>query len=141
MKLYDLTLPLSGRTPVYPGDPPVLLEPRLSLAAGDAANLSLLSLSTHAGTHVDPPLHFLAGGIPVDRLPLDVLVGPARVVETPAGVTAPAAEHVCAWDLAGVTRLLLKSSNSNLWRAGDPTRGFVHLTPAAAEALIEAGVR
>ncbi len=144
MKIHDVTLPLSSRTPLYPGDPPVRIEARLALERGDAANLSSLSLGTHAGTQVDPPLHFLAGGASVDAIPLDVLLGPARVVEAPAGVRALGAADVRAWNLSGAAghRVLLKSGNSARWHGSeDPRRDFVHLTPDAAVALVEARVR
>ena len=38
-------------------------------------------LGTHTGTHCDAPRHFIAGKRGVDDLPLDVLIGPARVVD------------------------------------------------------------
>jgi arylformamidase len=144
--VHDVSLPLSPRTPVYPGDPPVRIERRLALERGDAANLSFLSLGTHAGTHVDPPLHFLAGGAGVDALPFEALVGPARVVPAPEGVTALGAEHVQAWNPGaargpGGRRILMKSANSARWHgAGDPRGDFVHLTPGGARVLVEAGV-
>jgi len=141
VRSYDISLPISPETPVYPGDPEVRVEARLRLERGDPASMSVLTLGTHVGTHVDPPLHFLAGGRAVDALPLDALVGPARVVECPAGVTALAGSHLAAFDLDGVERLLLKTGNSALWHGGDPRRDFVHLTADAAVVLLDAGVR
>jgi kynurenine formamidase len=48
------------------------------------------SAAEHGGTHIDAPVHFAEGGLSVDRLPIDRLVGPAVVID----VTAPAAEDV-----------------------------------------------
>ena len=141
VKIYDISLPLSPDTPVYPGDPPLRIERRTRLEAGNAANMTVLTIGTHVGTHVDPPLHFLAGGAAVDALPLDVLVGPARVVEPPPDVRAIGAADVRRLALDGVSRVLFKTSNSRLWREGDPRREFVHLAADAPEALLEAGVR
>ncbi|MRR08048.1 MAG: cyclase family protein, partial [Deltaproteobacteria bacterium] len=38
-------------------------------------------LGSHTGTHCDAPRHFIAGGLSVDQLPLEVLMGPARLVD------------------------------------------------------------
>src|ERR1041385_1374568 len=81
MKIYDITVSISPDLPVYPGDPSIQVTPTLSLEAGDVANVSHLSFGTHTGTHVDPPSHFVPGGASLDQLSLDVLIGPARVVD------------------------------------------------------------
>src|SRR3970282_1015686 len=49
------------------------------LSKGDSANVSVLSLGSHTGTHVDAPSHFLDGAPGVDSLPPEALVGPAFV--------------------------------------------------------------
>jgi len=40
-----------------------------------------LVLGTHTGTHCDAPLHFIPGAQTIDAVPLDTLIGPARVVD------------------------------------------------------------
>ncbi len=40
-----------------------------------------LVLGTHTGTHVDAPRHFVPGGSTIEFMPLDLMVGPARVVD------------------------------------------------------------
>src|SRR5512134_897176 len=79
-KIIDVTVPLSDELPTYPGDPPFQRELVQRIDRGDAANVSRLSLGAHAGTHVDAPYHFLADGDTVDALPLEILLGKARVV-------------------------------------------------------------
>lgn len=37
-------------------------------------------LGTHTGTHIDAPRHFIDGGETVDNLSLDILVGPALLI-------------------------------------------------------------
>ena len=80
MPLLDVSLRLSTSLPTYPGNPPFELLPVKRLADGASSNVSALHLGTHAGTHVDAPRHFFDGAPGVDELPLDVLIGPARVV-------------------------------------------------------------
>jgi arylformamidase len=120
--IIDISRPVGADTPVWPGDPPVAVEPVARLEAGDPAAVSRLVLGTHTGTHVDPPAHFVAGGATVDEIGLDVLVGPAVVVE--AGQLAAA--------VGGHERVLLKTG------AGDR---FGVVTAGTARQLVEAGVR
>src|SRR5512138_3518951 len=42
MQIFDITVPLSGELPVFPGDPPVTVQPVTSLIRGDAANVARL---------------------------------------------------------------------------------------------------
>ena len=108
--IIDISRPVGADTPVWPGDPPVTLEPVARLEAGDPAAVSRLTLGTHTGTHVDPPAHFLPGGATVDELSLDVLVGPAVVVDVPPGSGPVDAARLAGLGLpAGVTRLLLRT--------------------------------
>jgi arylformamidase len=126
LRYIDITAPLGPGTRCYPGDPPVELT-RLSEADGvDRFALSRLTLGTHAGTHVDPPAHFFPGAATVDRLPLDLLIGPALLVDVARG------RPVTTDDLTVVpprTRRLLL-------RTGDQP-----LTEGAARWLVSRGVR
>ena len=131
----DISLSIDAGMAVWPGDPPVLVEPVSRVEAGDAGSphvgaVSRLALGTHTGTHVDPPAHFLAGGATVDELPLDVLVGPAVVADLTGGGPVDAA-RLAALDLPeGTVRVLLKTSAAG---------GLV--TPDGAAWLVERGVQ
>ena len=81
MTLYDISLTLSPALVVWPGDPPVILTRPASMERGDSFSLTRMDISAHTGTHVDAPAHFVAGGSGVDSLDLDVLIGPALVVD------------------------------------------------------------
>ena len=54
----DVTLPISERLSVWPGDPPV----HVARMVDGLPMVSGLSMSVHAGTHIDAPAHFLPGG-------------------------------------------------------------------------------
>lgn len=141
MKLYDITVPISNHLPVYPGDPAIDITRVQSLEAGDIACVSHLSFSTHIGTHIDPPAHFIRGGLTLDRLPLDVLIGPCRVIDTGeiAVIDAAWLEKV---SFAGVTRILFKTRNARFWpRDKVFHEDFVYLEADAARVLVERGVR
>jgi len=141
MKIYDITVSISPDLPVYPGDPSIQVTHMQSLAAGDVANVSHLNFGTHTGTHVDPPSHFVPGGASLDQLPLDVLIGPARVIDA-GDVRMIDAALIERTQLDGVTRVLFKTRNSRLWQeASEFAKDFVYLETEAAVRLVERGVR
>lgn len=74
MKLIDLTVPLNKQTPVYPGDPAVSIVPA-GVFKKDGFNDHLVSIGTHAGTHIDAPFHMLADGKTLDQIPIEQFVG------------------------------------------------------------------
>ncbi|MFL5542657.1 MAG: cyclase family protein [Longimicrobiaceae bacterium] len=137
MRIHDVTRPMAAGMPVWPGDPPCRCGWYARLPA-DVANGAGLSFGAHTGTHVDGPLHVLADGAPIGRLPLDAFVGPAHVVDT--GAEDEVGEDWLAANLpGGCERLLLRT---RAWRDPIifPTR-WPALTPAAARLLVTRGVR
>lgn len=145
VKIYDATIPISQAVPVWPGESRAQLESTAKIADGNDANVSRLHLSSHTGTHVDAPYHFIEQGQTVDNLSLDVLVGPAFVLE----VNPPQGNAIDVFDLAAfnlpkdAVRLLLKTRNSHLWadRVQEFEQDYVHLAPRTAEWLVGRGVQ
>ncbi|HMV82887.1 MAG TPA: cyclase family protein [Blastocatellia bacterium] len=142
MNIHDITVPVSTELPVYPGDGPIELEQIMSLEKGDIANVTRLACSTHVGTHVDPPSHFIPGAMPLDELPLETLIGQARVVDV-GDVAAIDAEVLRRCDLDGATRVLFKTRNSEFWPPTDNVfrEDFVYIEPDAAQLLVDCGVQ
>src|SRR5436853_2730513 len=142
MKIYDISVPIApGVTPVYEGDPGIEVASWTAIERGDAANVSALSLGAHTGTHVDAPAHFIEGAPGVISLPLDALMGEARVVEIPSGARAVEEGHVRDGVPEGCPRVLFKTRNSAFW---DDPRGrfredFAYIEPGAARALVSRG--
>src|SRR5215210_8112771 len=79
-------------TPVYEGDAPMKFEFLRDMRRGDGFTLSVLSLGAHSGTHIDAPMHFVAGGAPIDQVPLAPLIGRARGIDSADGGQAIEAE-------------------------------------------------
>ncbi len=133
MKIYDISVDLYNGMPAFPGDPEPVVKRFLQMPR-DAANVSVVSMGTHTGTHVDPPLHFVEGGLPVDRLPLEHLYGDAEVLDL-----THVRQAIAAADLAGASEpiLLLKTRNSRLWQSTEFHRDYVYLDPGAARWLID----
>src|SRR6059058_6504917 len=73
-------------TPVYSGDAPMKFDFLKDMRKGDAFTLSAYSMGAHSGTHIDAPMHFVRDGAPIDRVPIEPLMGPARVIEIPDSV-------------------------------------------------------
>jgi arylformamidase len=133
--IIDISRPIGPDTPVWPGDPPVVVERVARVEAGDPADVSRLQLGTHTGTHVDPPAHFLPGGVTVDELPLDVLVGPAVVADL-TGVPSIGPGVLEGLGLpTGTVRLLLKTGREAADRAADGL-----LSADGARWLVDRGV-
>jgi arylformamidase len=143
MQIYDVSVPLSLTTPIYPGDPGIEIKQCRSLDSGDAANVSLINLGLHSGTHVDAPAHFIQGGDKVDSLPLESLVGKAEVVEVPDHIRAIDERFVATNCSRGSQRILFKTRNSAFWNNSQDgfREDFTYIDPAAARRLAESGIK
>jgi arylformamidase len=136
---HDLTLTLSPEIILVPADRPPEFEESKSISRGDPYNLTTITFGTHTGTHIDVPKHFYDDGLTIDRLDLDHLIGPARVIEIK--------------DRRPITRvdlekhaiqpkeiILLKTDNSSLITGDRFDPGFTFLAPDAARYLVEVGI-
>lgn len=140
MPIYDITVPIRAGMPIYEGDPVLNIEPWSELARGDSANVSLLHLGAHTGTHIDAPAHFIEGGAKIDSLPLESLIGPARVLRVPDSFTEITPDLLSTFDLTGVERIIFHTRNSAFWSEGF-RKDFTALTPEGAEMLVDLGVK
>jgi len=104
MKIIDATRPLKNDMLVYPGD----VIPSFSQADHGRYLISDLHLSSHTGTHIDAPVHYLKSGDTIDTIPLSRLIGRCRVIDVSNAGTLITAEQLKG-ELDGVKRLLLKT--------------------------------
>ena len=139
-RYYDVTVPLSAAVPTFPGDPRFHMEFTHKIADGQPYNVARITLGAHAGTHVDAPYHFLADGVTVEALPLEILMGKCRVVEVRAREKIERAE-LEALDMRDDLRVLLKTRMSGQLRVREFQEDFVYLTPDAARYLVQAGIK
>lgn len=78
-KVVDLSLPLTNKTQVYPGDP----EPDIRVATTiekDGYNLHYVNIGSQTGTHVDAPYHFLQEGKTIEKVDLSYFIGEGVIV-------------------------------------------------------------
>lgn len=80
MKIVDLTLTVSDEIPTFPGSPQPSFIPWENVKE-DGYNLELLFLSTHTGTHMDAPYHFLEKGAKIHEISLKKLVSEAVLIQ------------------------------------------------------------
>src|SRR5438034_3323354 len=86
---------------------------------GDKLTLSVYSLGAHSGTHIDAPMHFVATGVPIDQVPLDPLIGAARVIDIPDSVRAIDAGELNKHDWRGAQRVRSEEHTSELQSHSD----------------------
>ncbi|MBE0656558.1 MAG: cyclase family protein [Bryobacteraceae bacterium] len=139
-KWIDVTRPVEAGMAVWPGDDAPVIEQILFMDRGDICNLSKMAMSVHVGTHMDAPRHFINDGVSMDALPLDAVMGEARVVEIHDPVAIRPEE--LPDDISAGERILFKTRNSNeLWSKPGFQEDFVYISREAAQILAAKGVR
>jgi arylformamidase len=130
--LIDITRPLDERLAPWPGDAPFRRESRQESVGDRVCRVSTVSLGLHLGTHLDAPAHLSGGAGPtVDQIALELLVGPARVVDA-RGLRCIGPELIRAQPDCP-PRILLRTDSSD--RPQD-VHDYVWLAAEAAEALV-----
>ena len=108
-KMVDLSRELYHRSPAHPFHPPVCITPWDTHQAKKAGNTILrsssyaISMSDHAGTHVDAPKHFdpTPGALSIDKMPIEDFYTSAICldlshVELKTAITVPEIEEALA---------------------------------------------
>ena len=142
MSWIDVSVPIEDGMIIWPGDPPFISERVKTIAESGVCNVTRLDFGAHTGTHVDAPIHFIDGTAGVETTSLDVLMGPAWVVDAGAVRGALDAAAIRSLDIPdGETRLLFRTTNGSIWSRGVFTRDFVALNAAGADELVARGIR
>lgn len=143
--LIDISQPLRGGMPVWPGDTKYEYSLATTIQQSCSVNVGRLRLGTHSGTHIDAPFHFDPAGAKVHELDPGVYLGPARVIDlsgaTPrSGIGVEELER-CDLEMEGgvVERVLLRTGS---WTDRERfPREIVYLSPEVANFLGQRGVR
>jgi arylformamidase len=133
----DVSVPIYDGMVHWPDNPPVEIETVMDLKRGDICTVTALKMSAHTGTHIDGPSHFLANGSGTDAIPLQNLLGHARVVEIedPKAITQA---ELRKKNLGHCERLLFKTLNSErCWNGPEFVSDFVPIAEDAANYLAE----
>jgi len=131
----DVSVPIYTGMVHFPDNPSIEIHRLKDVEKGDICTVSRLTMGTHTGTHIDAPIHFLPGGTGAEEVPLDNLIGPARVIEIKDS-DAVNAEELRAHNLGVRERLLFKTSNSErCWKTSQFVPDFVSIAEDAASYL------
>jgi arylformamidase len=144
MKIYDISVTVTPNIPVWPGDISVWLERVKKLEDGASDNNSQMKMGVHTGTHVDSPFHFVKGGIKVDELPLETMIGPCQVIQMEDKVDLITAEEIKKSTFrSDVPRVIFKTRNEKYWvnKLKDFQEDFVGVSVDGADLLVKAGMK
>ena len=145
MIIHDISLTVSPKTVTWDGTEAgfsAQWAAKIGLK-GAVCNVSALTVGAHTGTHLDAPLHFVPGGLPLEALELSALVGKADVVEIYGRSPITAAEFERVNLTPKAERILLKTDNTRFGRLHDTIfhKDYTGLAPSGAEWLVHRGVR
>ena len=137
-RLIDLSHPIHDGMPVYPGDEPVSIHRRGSVAANGYA-LSAIRFSTHAGTHVDAPAHMLPDGEGIGSMDLCRFFGSACILDctTCSGSIDLAHLEIHMERISTSEMLLLRTGWDSHWGNSSYFSGYPVLDRKAAELLAQ----
>jgi arylformamidase len=106
-RIFDVSRPLAPGCLVYPGD----IVPQFRQQDHGQYRITDIRISSHSGTHIDAPAHYLDHGATVDQIPFSALMGWCRVIDC-----SGSGSEITAADIGGKTgdtdKLLLKTTFS-----------------------------
>ncbi len=139
-KWIDISVPLYPNMVHWPGDPGFERSLFKSMARGDVCNVSQFSSCAHMGTHMDAPLHFIQDGVSMEKMPIDAVIGPCRVVEIKHRV-AITPEELKPLRLQRGERILFKTRNSRRsWKMKSFDEDFIYISKEGAQHIVDCGV-
>lgn len=146
MRLIDLSQPLFDGAPNCPVHPPVSFR-RTMDHAERGWRMEEIAMATHTGSHLDAPLHKIAGGKSISDLPLETFVGDAHIVDLRAAVAAdtPIGPELLARALpeknSGDIVLLATGWGDKRAKTDEWLRHSPFVAPDGARWLVERGIR
>lgn len=137
----DISVALHPGIPHWPQNTPFDIAKDHDMSLGDHDNVSRISMGVHTGTHMDAPLHFLAGGAAIHTMPFAATVGRCRVIEIENRETI-GVQELQTHDLEPNERLLFKTYNSSRnWPEQEFLTDFTYIPHETAEFLAERKVQ
>jgi arylformamidase len=139
MNVIDISRPLTPATAVWPGDRPIHTGWSARIGGNCPVNIGEIAMSTHAGTHVDAPLHYQPDGASVDAYRLDVFIGEALVVEVADHISLVTPSEIEPQLTTPARRVLFKSRASRV-ASTSWNEDFPALAPELIDYLADRGV-
>jgi arylformamidase len=137
----DISIPFRNKMVHWPSDPVPRVERIKDRDKGDPVTLTEMQWIDHVGTHIDAPLHFIAGGNTIDKMPLNATIGRARVIEIkdPESIKL---KELTPYNLRRGERILFKTRNSSrCYKTDEFIEDYVYFSTEVAQHLVDRGVR
>lgn len=130
----DISVVIKSEMIHWPGDPAVRIRRMKNMETGDKDNVSFIKMGSHTGTHMDAPLHFIKKEKGLDKMPLDAVIGPAKVLEI-RDKHHIRAKELKSYSIKSGERIIFKTKNSSFWKTNVFQKGFVYIPVETAEYL------
>lgn len=106
--IIDISLPISEKTIIYPGNPRVQIRTRWRKKALN----SKISFGSHTATHIDAPKHVFPKGLGVDKLNLRKAIGDCRILDMTKVKESIRVQDLRKENIRKGERILVKTRNS-----------------------------
>jgi len=140
-RIFDVSVPIRTGGLVYPGNPEIDISLQQAVAKGASANVSLIRFGSHTGTHADASRHFFDDGQPVDKIPLELLIGPALLLNFDDSLMSIGVNELRPRAIKGHKRILIRTRNSALLSRQEFVKDYTFLAPDGAQYLVDNGVQ
>ena len=141
MSWIDISVPLTSHLVSWPGQPGMRVR-ALETMKKDGCEVHDIALTTHAGTHIDAPRHFVANTNAVDEINLEKLIGPAFVVAVkPKKELEIQPSDLAIKDWEGIERIFFQTGDSKKLFQKEFTGQYHSLSLETAKLLVRKGVQ
>lgn len=140
MNIIDISWPIQKETTAYKDRKTIDIRASKTFEK-DQVRESLITLSSHSGTHIDAPSHFLKDGISIDQVSLGSIIGPCTVIDLTEVTECITEEHLRTQTITPEDRILLKTRNSQLAHDALFDANFIYLDESGAQYLADHNVR
>lgn len=140
MEWIDISLPIKMNYPAWPERTPFTLGYDTKIEDGADANNTYFQMSSHFGTHIDAPKHFIADGQTIDIIPLDLLIGFCRVYKLDCEIAIDKSD-IRNLNFHGVKRVIFKTSNSKKIHDAKFCKDYIGVNVSATRFLVEKGIK
>jgi arylformamidase len=139
--IIDITFPISQRMPKWPGSVGFEYKWQMEIP-NDTNNLSSFSIDSHLGTHLDAPLHFIEGGMSIENLELEKLLGDVFVLEIYNIKSITDIDLENAGIPKSCNKLILKTDNRLYWKENltEFQEDFASIDASGAKWIVERGI-
>lgn len=143
--ILDMSLDLCEGMPTYPCPwHPMVQVSQIGRIEMEHRRSYSVTLGSHTGTHMDSPAHMCLDGITIDQIPLETVVGPAKVLDFSHKGRG---DSITLEDLKGCgvalekgDRLILKTGWYQQWGSNAFFDRWPWVTAQAAQYLVDRGV-